>query len=75
MRLMPTSITTAPGRTMSAVMNRGLADRGHQDVGLRVISGRFGVRLWQTVTVASAPGPFAPACSPAACRRCRCGRR
>ena len=56
-RLMPTSITVAPGFTISAVTNRGWPMAAIKMSAWRVISGRFRVRLWQIVTVASAWGP------------------
>ncbi len=56
-RLMPTSITVAPGLTMSAVTNFALPMATMRMSAVRQISGRFLVRLWQTVTVASPPGP------------------
>ena len=55
-RLMPTSMTTAPGFTMSAGDEIGPPNGSDQDVGLPgYASGRSFVRLWQTVTVASIP--------------------
>ena len=52
---MPTSITTAPGLTMSAVTNFGWPMATIRMSACRVISARSRVRLWQTVTVASPP--------------------
>ncbi len=54
-RLVPTSITTAPGLTISAVIKRGFPMAAMRMSAERVISARFLVRLWQMVTVASAP--------------------
>ena len=54
-RLMPTSITTAPGLTMSAVTNFARPMATIEDVGLPRHRGQVAVRLWQTVTVALAP--------------------
>ncbi len=56
-RLMPTSITTAPGLTMAAVTNLALPMATIRMSAWRVMAGRSWVRLWQTVTVASPPGP------------------
>jgi hypothetical protein len=53
-RLMPTSMTTAPGLTMSAVTNSGFADRGDEHVGLAGEGGQIGRPEWQMVTVALA---------------------
>ena len=58
-RFMPTSITVAPGLTISAVMNRGRPMATIKMSALRATAGRSRVRLWQTVTVAS---PAAPRC-------------
>ena len=52
---MPTSITTAPGLTMSAVTNFALPMATMRMSACRVTAGRSRVRLWQTVTVASPP--------------------
>ena len=46
-------MTVAPGFTKSRRHKPRPSDRGHQDVGLRHTSARFGVREWQMVTVAS----------------------
>ncbi len=53
-RFMPTSMTTAPGLTMSAVTRLRRADGSNHDVGLRVTAARSRVALWQMVTVALA---------------------
>ena len=58
-RLMPTSITAAPGFTMSAVISRGLPTAATRMSARRQWSARSAERLWQMVTVASPPGPFA----------------
>ena len=57
-RLIPTSITVAPGLTMSAVTNFARPMATMRMSAWRVIEGRSRLRLWQTVTVASPPGPF-----------------
>ena len=54
---MPTSITTAPGLTMSAVTNFAWPMATIRMSAARVTAGRSRVRLWQTVTVASPPWP------------------
>ena len=56
-RLMPTSITTAPGFTMSAVTISGLPMAAIRMSARRVCAARSLVREWQTVTVQSAPFP------------------
>ena len=53
-RFMPTSMTTAPGFTISAVTKSALPMATTKISAWRVISERFFVRLWHTVTV-----PFA----------------
>jgi hypothetical protein len=55
---MPTSITTAPGFTISAVTISGLPMAAIKMSARRVCSARFLVREWQTVTVQSAPLPL-----------------
>ena len=60
MRLMPTSITTAPGFTMSAVIRFGRPTAATRMSARRVWSARFSERLWQSVTVASPPCPRRP---------------
>ena len=54
---MPTSTTTAPGFTMSAVTNFGWPMATIRMSASRVTAARSRVRLWQSVTVASPPGP------------------
>src|ERR1041385_126254 len=54
---MPTSTTTAPGRTMPASRNAGRPMATMRMSALRVIAGRSREREWQTVTVALPPGP------------------
>ena len=51
-RLIPTSITTASGLTISAVIISGLPIAAINISALRVISARFLVREWAIVTVA-----------------------
>ena len=53
---MPTSMTTAPGFTMSAVIICGRPAATIRMSARRVCDARSRVRLWQTVTVASTPG-------------------
>ena len=52
---MPTSMTVAPGRTMSAVTKSARPMAAIRMSACRVIAPRSRVRLWQTVTVASRP--------------------
>ncbi len=52
--VLPTSTTTAPGFTISAVINRGFPIATMRTSALPVISARFGVLLLQLVTVAHA---------------------
>ena len=54
-RLIPTSITAAPGRTMSAVISPGLPTAATTMSACRVKWPRSPERLWQIVTVASQP--------------------
>ncbi len=54
-RLVPTSMTAAPGLTMSGVTNFGLPIAAIRISACLVIDGRSLVRLWQSVTVAFAP--------------------
>ncbi len=54
MRLMPTSITTAPSFTISALMSRGLPTAATRMSAWRVIAARSRVFEWQMVTVAPA---------------------
>src|SRR4029077_12868012 len=56
-RLMPTSITTAPGRTISAVTNSGLPIATIRMSAERQIPRRSRDFEWQIVTVASPPLP------------------
>src|SRR5438876_251842 len=58
MRLMPTSITTTPSRTMSALMNRGEPIAATRISARRVWAERSRVPLCTTVTVAFAPFAF-----------------
>jgi hypothetical protein len=53
-RLMPTSITTAPGLTMSALIMRALPTAATRMSAWRVIAPRSRVFEWQIVTVAPA---------------------
>ena len=54
MRLMPTSITVAPGLTISPVTRRGEPTAATRTSARRQTSARSRVREWQTVTVACA---------------------
>ena len=54
---MPTSITVAPGRTMSAVTNSGFPIATTRMSAERQTAGRSRDLEWQTVTVASPPFP------------------
>ena len=54
MKLVPTSMTTAPGFSQSPLTNWALPMAATTMSAWRTISGRFLVREWQTVTVASA---------------------
>ena len=56
---MPTSITTAPSLTCSALRNSGRPMAAMMMSAWRVMEPRSRVRLWVTVTVASPPGPLA----------------
>ncbi len=51
---MPTSSTTAPGLTMSALTKRGRPTAATRMSACRQISARLGVAEWQMVTVAEA---------------------
>ena len=53
---MPTSTTTTPSLTMSAVMDIGFPIAATRMSACNVISDRFFVRVWHTVTVAFDPG-------------------
>ena len=55
MRLMPTSITVAPGLSQSPRTIFGAADRGDDDVGAADDAGRSRVRRWAMVTVQLSP--------------------
>src|SRR5204863_3190290 len=55
LRFMPTSITTAPGLTISAVSMLRLPTAATTISAWRVWCARSGVALWQIVTVALAP--------------------
>jgi len=57
-RLIPTSITTAPGFTKSAVTNPGRPIAAISTSACLARDGRSKVREWQTVTVAFAPALF-----------------
>ena len=50
---MPTSSTTAPGLTISAVSTLRLPTAATITSACRVMAAKSGVRLWQMVTVAS----------------------
>src|SRR5271156_219698 len=69
MRLMPTSITVAPGRTKSGVTIPARPKAATTMSARRTTSGKLRVFEWQIVTVRSR----ASAEAPSACRRYRCG--
>ena len=56
--MVPTSMTTAPSLTMSAVMKRGLPMATMRMSAMRMMSSNLSVREFTTVTVASTPSPF-----------------
>ena len=63
-RFTPTSITTAPGRTISAVIAPALPAAATKISARRVCDPRSSVAVWQIVTVAFAPDRFCASIAP-----------
>ena len=70
-RLMPTSMTVAPGFSQPPLTISGRPTAATTMSARRTTSGRSRVRLWAMVTVQLSP---AAAAAPSACRRCWSGR-